>query len=167
VNPPVSLDRTDRRLLQLLQDAFPLDRRPWAVLGDELGIAEEEALARARRLSREGVVRSIGPVVEARRIGLAASTLVGLRLPGPRLVEVARMVGEHPGVSHCYERDHEYNLWFTLAMADAPALEHEVRRLLARARIPPEEVLNPPVRRRFKVDVRYRFAGSMAGGEPA
>ncbi|MEN6341614.1 MAG: AsnC family transcriptional regulator [Methanospirillum sp.] len=167
MNPPVELDRTDRQLLQHLQDAFPLDRRPWKVIGDRLGIPEEEALSRAQRLAGEGVVRSIGTVVDARRVGLNASTLVALRVPASRLVEVARTIGEHPGVSHCYERDHAFNLWFTLSMPDEQSMARELRRLLVRSRIPPAEMLNLPVLRRFKVDVRHRFAGSEDGGDRA
>lgn len=167
VSSPPALDPVDRRLLQLLQDDFPLSARPWAVIGEELGLSGAEVLARVRRLAREGIVRSIGPVVEARRVGLAASTLVGLRVPGERLCEVAAMIGDHPGVSHCYERYHDYNLWFTLAMPDPAGLDREVRRLLARARLPPDVMLDLPVRRRFKVDVRYRFAGTGPGGDPA
>jgi DNA-binding Lrp family transcriptional regulator len=164
VSPIVELDRTDRRLLQQLQDAFPLAGRPWQVIGDRLGISEEEVLGRVRRLAREGVVRSIGPVVEARRVGLNASTLVALRVPESRMLEVARMVGEHPGVSHCYERYHPYNLWFTLSMPDEPSLAREIHRLLMRSRLPAAEMLNLPVTRRFKVDVRYRFTDQDGGG---
>lgn len=167
MSSPVELGPVDRRLLQLLQDDFPLTARPWAVLGEELGLAEAEVLARVRRLARAGIVRSIGPVVEARRVGLNASTLVALRVPGERLREVAAIIGEHPGVSHCYERYHEYNLWFTLAMPDQAGLDREVRRLLARSRLPPEAMLDLPVRRRFKVDVRYRVADPGPGGERA
>jgi DNA-binding Lrp family transcriptional regulator len=164
VTPTVALDAVDRQLLQHLQDAFPLERRPWRAIGERLGLSEAEVLVRVRRLAGEGVIRSIGPVIEAREVGLRASTLVGLRVPEERLVEVARMVGEHPGVSHCYERYHPYNLWFTLSMPDKSSMDQAVRRLITRSRLPPSEVLNLPVRRRFKVDVRYRFTDSTARG---
>lgn len=165
--PLVALDRTDRLLLQHLQDAFPLNRRPWGVLGERLGITEEEVLGRAQRLAREGVVRSIGTVVEARRVGLAASTLVALRVPEARLLEVASVIGEHPGVSHCYERDHAFNLWFTLSLPEEASMDREIRRLLARSRVPATEMLNLPVLRRFKVDVRHRFTEPGDGGDGA
>lgn len=161
----VELDATDRQLLQHLQDAFPLDRSPWRIVGERLGLSEEEVLGRVRRLAREGVVRSIGPVIEARHVGLGASTLIGLSVPEERLVDVARTIGEHPGVSHCYERYHPYNLWFTLSMPDESGMNDALRRLLARCRRPPSEVLNLPVRRRFKVDVRYRFTDRVDGGQ--
>jgi DNA-binding Lrp family transcriptional regulator len=164
VTPIVVLDATDRQLLQHLQDAFPLNRRPWRAVGERLGLSEAEVLGRVKRLAREGVIRSIGPVIEARQVGLHASTLVGMRVPDDRLVEVARMVGEHPGVSHCYERYHTYNLWFTLSMPDESGMDGAVRLLLSRFRVPLSEVLNLPVRRRFKVDVRYRFTDWVDGG---
>ena len=42
-----ALDETDRRLLDIIQTAFPLTPRPYADLGTLLGIPEEEALERA------------------------------------------------------------------------------------------------------------------------
>jgi len=167
MSPSVELDRTDRHLLQHLQDTFPLDRRPWKVIGERIGIPEEEVLGRVQRLAGEGVVRSVGTVVDAHRVGLNASTLVALRVPETRLVEVARIIGEHPGVSHCYERDHAFNLWFTLSMPDEQSMARELRRLLVRSRVPPAEMLNLPVLRRFKVDVRHRFVVSEDGGARA
>ena len=153
----VALDAIDRRLLQALQDDFPLDSRPWQVLGRRLGLPPDEVLERARRLARQRVILSIGPVVDARSVGLAAGTLVALRVPVPRLAGVARMIATHPAISHCYERDHAFNLWFTLAMPDRYELERELGRLLSRVRVPEADRLELPARRRFKVDVRHRL----------
>lgn len=158
MTPPVTLDATNRRLLQAVQDDFPLDRRPWRALGERLGLPETEVLERIRRMTRDGVIRSIGPVVEAKRVGLAAATLAALRVPEARLPGVARMVAAHPGVSHCYERDHAFNLWFTLSMPDEASLDRELRRLFSRARVKEDDRLNLPVVQRFKVDVRFQLA---------
>ncbi len=166
--PVVALDDTDRQLLQHLQDDFPLARKPWTIIGERLGLTGEEVLRRVQRLVREGVVRSIGPVVDARKVGLTASTLVALHVPEARLLEVARVVGGRPGVSHCYERYHPlFNLWFTLSMPDRSSMVREMRWLLEQAHVPAAAMLDLPVTRRFKVDVRYRFAEPSAWGDRA
>jgi DNA-binding Lrp family transcriptional regulator len=114
MNVQDSLDRMDRRILQLVQDEFPLLPRVWDAVGTGLGIPAQEALLRVKRLQEKGFIRSIAPVLESTRITTRASTLVGVRVPPLRLQDVAAIISAYPGVSHNYERRHEFNLWFTL-----------------------------------------------------
>ena len=159
-----ALDAIDWKVLQILQDEFPLERRPWQSIGRRLKIPEAEVKGRVERLFKEGVLRSITPVLETRKVGLFASTLIALRVPEERLMEVAAIISEYESVSHSYERNHEYNLWFTLALPDEESLEREIQEILKRARISPEDVLNLPVMQRFKLDVRYRFPSRNGNG---
>jgi DNA-binding Lrp family transcriptional regulator len=108
------LDRTDRELLNLLQADFPVRSRPFAVLGERLGIGEAEALDRTRRLHDAGIIRQLSAIFDTRSLGYQ-STLVAMRFSPERLERGAAVVNEHPGVSHNYRRNHEFNLWFTLA----------------------------------------------------
>ncbi|MDV2482471.1 Lrp/AsnC family transcriptional regulator [Methanoculleus sp. Wushi-C6] len=152
------LDPLDRRLLEVLQDDFPLASRPWREIGDRIGIPEAEVLRRVRRLTGEGIIRSISPVVESARLGLAASTLIGMRVPPDRVDELASAINREPGVSHNYLRDHDYNLWFTLAARDEAALHRKVEEIAVRTGVSPHDLLNLPSVRRFKIGVRFRFA---------
>ena len=108
------LDEMDRRLMQMLQDEFPLDERPWEILAARLGISAEEVLSRTRRLLKEGIVRKIFPVLNAYRLGTCDSTLIAMRVPPERMEEVASIVNEYRTVTHNYEREHDFNLWFTI-----------------------------------------------------
>lgn len=151
------LDPIDRALLQLVQDDFPLDPRPFRAVGERLGLAEREVLERLDRLCRSGVLERIGPVLEATRTGTGASTLVALRLDDDRIDEVAGIVNACDGVSHNYRRDHEYSLWFTLGAPDAARLDAALAGIRDRAGIPETDVLDLRTADRFKVDVRFRF----------
>ena len=155
----MTLDAADRRLLEALQDDFPLERDPWNALGRRLGLAGPEVLDRCRRLAADGTLRMIGPVIDARQVGLAASTLVAMRVPPDRLEEVAALVNAYPEVSHNYRRDHDYTLWFTLAAPDASRLELFVAEIAARTGIAFPDLIELPTVRRFKIDVRFRCAG--------
>ena len=73
-------DPPDLRLLEALQDDFPLARRPWRVIGDRIGIPEDEVLRRVRRLTDEGIILTVSPILESARIGLLASTLIGMQV---------------------------------------------------------------------------------------
>ncbi|HNT07734.1 MAG: HTH-type transcriptional regulator Ptr1 [Euryarchaeota archaeon ADurb.Bin009] len=151
------LDILDRQLLEILQDTFPLAPRPWHAIGRRLGIPEGEVLRRVRRLADEGIVLTVSPVIESARIGPVASTLIGMRVPADRVERCASIVNREPGVSHNYLRDHDYNLWFTLAAPDSAALRRTVEDIAARAGVPPADLLDLPAVRRFKIGVRFRF----------
>lgn len=161
------MDAVDRRLLDLLQESLPLVRRPFAALGEGLGLSEDEVLARTRRLKEGGIIRQIGPIFSSRRLGYQ-STLATFHVPAERLEQVAALVSRHPGVSHNYARSHHYNLWFTLTLAPDQDLEGEIARLAAEASV--EDVLNLPSLRRFKLGAHFRMAGeqsSTRGEAPA
>ena len=54
------LDETDRKLLDIIQTGFPIESKPYAILGEKVGITEENAFARIQRLRRENIIRRIG-----------------------------------------------------------------------------------------------------------
>ncbi|MDP2728568.1 MAG: Lrp/AsnC family transcriptional regulator [Dehalococcoidia bacterium] len=111
----MNLDDIDRRLLNLLQSGFPLTAKPFAALGESLGISEAETLERVQRLKAEKVIRQISAIFDSRALGYQ-TTLAAFRVPEDRLEEVAASVNEYPGVSHNYARNHRFNIWFTLSV---------------------------------------------------
>jgi len=158
-----SLDRMDRRILQLVQDEFPLLPRVWDAVGTRLGIPAQEALLRVKRLQEKGFIRSIAPVLESTRITTRVSTLVGVRVPAGRLRDVAAIISAYPGVSHNYERRHEFNLWFTLSAPDTAALNAILREIQGKTALGADAFLDLPIRRKFKIDVRYSL-DNLRGG---
>ncbi len=103
------------RLLKLLQEDLPLEKEPFERLARDLGISQEEILGRIRELKEEKLLRQISPIFDTRRAGYDSS-LVAFKVPRDYIEEAAELVNTHPGVSHNYERNHEFNLWFTLAV---------------------------------------------------
>ena len=152
------LDLMDRRLLEKAQNSFPLTVRPWRSIGNELSISEKEVIARLNRLSKQGFIRKIGPALNAVQTDLRASTLVAMKLHEDRIQGVAKMIGEHRGVTHCYQREHEYNLWFTIAARNQPELEKTLEAIKHAAGVTKDELLNLPSIRTFKIDVRFRLS---------
>lgn len=111
------LDEKDRLILNRCQRDFPLAPRPFAVLGERLGMAEGEVLARIRRLHAQGVIRRLGPVLSPRQLA-GDSLLAAMHVPPDRLEEVIALVNHRPEVTHNYEREHYYNLWFVVSAED-------------------------------------------------
>ena len=148
----MNLDTTDKKLLNLLQVKFPLERRPFAILGAMLGIGEDETLRRAENFKNQGMIRLLGGVFDSSKLGYR-STLVAMHVPCVRLEKVAALVNEHPGVSHNYAREHYYNLWFTLTAAPEQDLGTELNDLAARTGA--KVILSLPSGRVFKIRVYF------------
>jgi DNA-binding Lrp family transcriptional regulator len=156
------LDAMDRALLERMQAGVPLAPRPFATLGEGLGLMEEESLARVRRLKEAGVIRQIGAIFDTRHLGYQ-STLVAFHAPDGVLEEAAAQVSAHPGVSHNYARPHHYNLWFTLAVPPGRDVEDEVGRLARQTGV--DDWLNLPALRVFKIQTHFALDKERQGAD--
>ncbi len=150
------LDDIDKKLLNAIQLDFPLVREPFSVLGTQLGIGADEVLHRIEKFKQEGIIRLIGPVMEARRLGYQ-TTLVAMKVAENHLDRAAQAIRQHQGISHGYERAHDFNLWFTLALPPGVRVETELKKLSAV--IKPEAVLDLPALKLFKIGVFFDLVG--------
>jgi siroheme decarboxylase len=110
----VPLDELDKRLLNLLQGSFPIAPRPYAAVAGLAGVPEEEVLTRTARLLDERIIREVTPIFDTRVLGYS-SMLVAARVDPENPWRAAKVINSHPGVSHNYLRDHDFNIWFTIA----------------------------------------------------
>lgn len=156
----IDLDQKDRELLNLLQSAFPLTSRPYAFLGQRLGLSEEFVLERAKSLKARNVLREISAIFDSRLLGYQSS-LVAMRFPEKALSSAARIINQHPGVSHNYARRGPFNLWFTIAVGAGLSLEAEVKQLAAQTKAQAVRLL--PSLHVFKIGVAF----DMVTGESA
>ena len=156
-------DQTDLAILNALQDDLPLVSRPWNALANRLGITEIEILHRMKRLEETGIIRGISPVLESRHLGLHAATLVALHVPEDRIPEIAAIISSCPEVSHNFQRDHYYSLWFTIAAKNGDGIRKVLDEILERTGIPDSEVLDPPTLHKIKIDVRFAFLPAQSG----
>lgn len=123
--PKVAFDDIDARLLSILQSEFPLVRHPFDAIADALGIATSEVIQRVLRLKRESVIRQISAIFDSAALGYL-SALVAFQVETDMLDSVAERISEHKGVSHCYSRDSNYNLWFTITVPPDGDLNAEI-----------------------------------------
>ncbi len=110
----IPLDELDRRLLNLMQGSFPIARHPYAEVASRAGIAEPEVLARVQHLLDERIIRQVTPIFDTRALGYS-SMLVAAKVDPENPWRAATIINGHPGVSHNYLRNHEFNIWFTVA----------------------------------------------------
>jgi siroheme decarboxylase len=110
----IALDDLDKRLLNLMQGQFPIAPRPYQHVAAEAGIPEAEVMARVQYLLDERIIRQVTPIFDTRALGYA-SMLVAAKVDPENPWRAANIINEHPGVSHNYLRNHEFNIWFTIA----------------------------------------------------
>jgi DNA-binding Lrp family transcriptional regulator len=153
----VKLDKQDKELLQLLQDNFPVEERPWTVLGKMLGISEAEVLSRIQRLSSDGVIRKLRTILDAKKLNTCYSTLMAMKVPEAKMEGIVNIVNEYMSVTHNYRREHDYNLWFTVTTCGSNDLGSTVEEIIRRTGIPEHDILDLPTTSVFKIDVRFKF----------
>jgi DNA-binding Lrp family transcriptional regulator len=142
----------DKALLNIIQTNLPLDSRPFAVLAERLGTDEQRVLDRLRVLKENGYIRRIGPFFDSVQLGYVG-TLVAVEVTTDCIAEVAAVINAYPGVTHNYEREGRFNLWFTLL---SPDLEAQREVLNAVGSLPGVvNILSLPATKKFKVSVQF------------
>jgi DNA-binding Lrp family transcriptional regulator len=111
----VLLDDIDKKVLNLMQGSFPLAPRPYAEVAQLAAVPEAEVLRRVDRLLRERIIRQVTPIFDTRVLGYK-SMLVAARVDPENPHRAAAIINAHPGVSHNYLRNHDFNMWFTIAV---------------------------------------------------
>lgn len=147
------MDEIDRQLVNLLQAEFPIVTNPFEEIGARVGIPGTEVIARVSELIKQGIIRRVGVIFSPERMGMVA-TLVALRVPDEsELEKVARVINSFKEVTHNYQRNHYYNLWFTIVAPDEDKLKNVIAEIKHKTNI--KEIVEFRTRRAFKIDARF------------
>jgi DNA-binding Lrp family transcriptional regulator len=155
----IPLDERDKRLLNLMQGSFPIARRPYEHVASAAGMDEQQAIARVRELIDARIIRQVTPIYDTRALGYS-SMLVAAKVDPENPWRAATIINEHPGVSHNYLRNHEFNIWFTIATEpDSPLGLDGTLDVLARE-AGAESVRQLPTLKLFKIRMDLEMEGS-------
>jgi DNA-binding Lrp family transcriptional regulator len=154
----IPLDELDKRLLNLMQGSFPIEPRPYLRVAELAGMEESEAMERVQHLLDERIIRQVTPIFDTRALGYS-SMLVAAKVDSENPHRAAQVINAHPGVSHNYLRNHEFNLWFTIATEpDSPlGLDGTLQALAAEAGA--ESVRQLPTLKLFKIRMDLEMEG--------
>jgi DNA-binding Lrp family transcriptional regulator len=154
----VPLDELDKQLLNLMQSRFPLEPRPYLRVAGAAGISEDEALRRVRRLVDDRIIRQITPIFDTRVLGYE-SMLVAAKVDPENPWRAAEAINAHPGVSHNYLRNHDFNMWFTIAIPPDSTLGLDRTLEILAEEAGAESVRKLPTLRLFKINMNLEMAG--------
>jgi siroheme decarboxylase len=154
----VPLTDQDRRLLNLLQSSFPLDPHPFKAVAQQADSTEEEVLERTQWLLDRRIIREITPIYDTPALGYS-SMLVAARVDSEHPQRAAAVINEHPGVSHNYLRNHDFNLWFTIATAPDSKLGLDGTLDLLKDLSGAESIRQLPTLTMFKINMNLEMEG--------
>jgi len=150
----LSLDRSDRLILNEIQRNFPITHRPFLALARKLRLREKEVMERVQKLKDVGIIRRIGASFSARAVGFT-STLCAARVPQEKVEEFVAAVNTYLGVTHNYEREGDYNIWFTLIAPSRRKINQILAEISRKTGV--KEILNLPALKTFKIAVDFNF----------
>jgi DNA-binding Lrp family transcriptional regulator len=155
----IPLEDVDRRLLNVMQGRFPIEPRPYARVAELAKIPEQEAMARVRHLLDERIIRQVTPIFDTRALGYS-SMLVAAKVDAESPHRAAKVINAHPGVSHNYLRNHEFNLWFTIATEPDSKLGLDGTLEVLAREAGAESVRQLPTLKLFKIRMDLEMEGS-------
>lgn len=141
------MDATDKKILKIIQEDFPPAERPFADVACRLGLTETELISRIAALKEAGIIRRIGAVLDGPSVGVV-TMLCAARVDRDRIEAVAGVISSFRQVTHNYERDGDYNLWFTVWAKDDKDLDRTIREIEAKAAI---SVVRLPAVKTYKI----------------
>jgi len=154
----IPLDELDKRLLNLMQGSFALTRRPFAHVAELAEVEETEVLSRVQRLLDERIIREVTPIFDTRALGYQ-SMLVAAKVDAQYPHRVAEFINSHPGVTHNYLRNHDFNLWFTIAVEPDSPLGLQGTLDVIQARTGAESIRQLPTLKLFKIRMDLEMQG--------
>jgi DNA-binding Lrp family transcriptional regulator len=154
----VPLDEIDRRLLNLMQGSFPIAPRPYRHVAELAELSEQEVMARVAGLLKQRIIRQVTPIFDTRALGYS-SMLVAAKVDPEYPHRAAQVINAHPGVSHNYLRNHEFNLWFTIATEPDSALGLDGTLEVLAQEAGAESVRQLPTLKLFKIRMDLEMEG--------
>jgi DNA-binding Lrp family transcriptional regulator len=150
--PPI--DDIDRAILNLIQSDFPITPRPYLTIAQHFGFSENDVIKRLDRLKKQGIIRRIGGNFVPEKLGFV-STLCAAKVPEDKIQSFAMAVNRYPGVTHNYQRDNKYNVWFTFIAPSMNEIEENLENISRQTGI--KEIINLPATKVFKIRAHFNL----------
>ena len=154
----IPLDDVDKLVMNLMQGRFQLERRPYARVAELAEVTEDEVLKRVGHLIAERIIRQVTPIFDTRALGYS-SMLVAAKVDSEHPHRPAEIINSHPGVSHNYLRNHEFNLWFTIATEPDSKLGLEGTLEVLQRLTGAESIRQLPTLTLFKINMDLEMVG--------
>lgn len=147
------IDNINKTLLNNIQMDFPIDPRPFNTIAEKLGLTEDEVINRIRQMKEDLLIRRIGGNFSPDKLGYF-STLCAARVPKEKIDLFTKTVNSYSGVTHNYQRDHRFNIWFTFIAPSVEMIEKSLKEISETTQVEP--ILNLPATKVFKISANFK-----------
>lgn len=148
------LSAIDRKILNNIQKNFPVCIRPYRVIGERLGLTEDEVINKIKELNKSGVICRFGVSVNHKKLGYY-STLIAVKVSSEKIKETADEIITYPEVTHCFIREGEYNLWFVYITTKKQKIENLLKNLSRR--LGKKNILNLVTKKKLKLETNLKL----------
>ena len=148
------IDEIDRAILNRIQSDFPVTRRPYLSIADDLNLSEENIIKRLKRLKQKGIIRRIGGNFAPEKLGFV-STLCAATVPEDKIDSFAKIVNRYPGVTHNYRRDNRYNIWFTFIAQSMKEITGNLEDISRETGV--NGIINLPATKMYKIKAHFNL----------
>ena len=147
-----------KEILSIIQKKFPLTKRPFKEIGDSLNISEDRVIMILQEQKNKGIIRQTSAIFDTKRLGYKSS-LVAFKVPAQNIDRTVKILNSHPGISHNYERNHDFNIWFTLAVEPESLLGLDGTVELLAKLCETDSYIILPTLKLFKISVKLNTTG--------
>lgn len=160
LNEYYKISAIDNNLLEIIQKGIPITKKPWEEIGNQLGLSGPEVLIRLKKMKKIGILRKWGPIIDAQKVGLKYSTLIGISASRDKIDQLVNCINSYDEVSHNYERTHHYNIWFTITVPNKEDVDKILQEIQEKTGVLKEDILNLPTEQRFKINADIKLRNS-------
>ena len=147
-----------QEILSRIQKKFPLVAKPFKVIAYELETTEEEVLAILQEEKKNNIIRQTSAIFDTKRLGYKSS-LVAFKIATEKIDDAVKILNAHPGISHNYERNHDFNIWFTMAVAPDSTLGLDKTIEILAELTQAQDYIMLPTLKLFKINVKLNTTG--------
>nr|NJM03911.1 Lrp/AsnC family transcriptional regulator [Desulfobacula sp.] len=147
------IDAINKKLLNNIQMDFPIDPRPFHIIAQKLGLTEDEVIQRIRQMREDLLIRRIGGNFSPDKLGYF-STLCAAMVSEEKIALFTQTVNSYAGVTHNYQRDHRFNIWFTFIAPSVEMIEKSLKEISEATQVEP--ILNLPATKVFKISANFK-----------
>jgi DNA-binding Lrp family transcriptional regulator len=148
----MKLDTIDKTILNRIQSDFPIESRPYETIARELNLTEQQVLQRVQALKDKGIIRRIGGNFVPHKVGFV-STLCAAKVPEDQIDAFAAVVNKYTGVTHNYQRESAFNIWFTFIASSREEIAQNLAKISQETGV--TTILNLPATKVFKIKAQF------------
>ncbi len=148
------MDKLDYRILEVLQNEFPLCERPYEAVSKKLKIPCDRLMVRIESLISNGIIRRLGSSLNSHKFGYC-STLAAISIDDSVVERASEIIEGFAEITHSYLRNDRFNIWFTIIASNNERIEHIIEEIQSALSLESSQVLNLPMKRLFKLNACF------------